>query len=40
MDLIDEKFTGTPFYGVPKMTASIQIQDHPVNRNNANYVQG
>jgi putative transposase len=31
MNLIDEQFTKTPFYGVPKMTAWLKIQGHPVN---------
>jgi len=32
MDLIDEQFTRTPFYGVSKMTAWLRLQGHPVNR--------
>lgn len=31
MRLIDEQFTRTPFYGVPKMTAWLRIQGHQVN---------
>jgi putative transposase len=31
MNLIDEQFTKTPFYGVPKMTAWLKIQGYPVN---------
>lgn len=31
MNRIDEQFTKTPFYGVPKMTAWLRIQGHPVN---------
>jgi putative transposase len=31
MNRIDEQFTKTPFYGVPKMTAWLKIQGHPVN---------
>ena len=31
MNRIDEQFTQTPFYGVPKMTAWLKIQGHPVN---------
>ena len=32
MKVIDEQFTETPFYGVPKMTAWLKKQGHPVNR--------
>ena len=32
MKLIDEQFTRTPFYGVPKMTAWLKKQGYPVNR--------
>ena len=31
MERIDEQFTKRPFYGVPKMTAWLKIQGHPVN---------
>jgi len=31
MNLIDEQFTGTPFYGVDKMTAWLRRNDHEVN---------
>jgi len=31
MNRIDEQFTKTPFYGVPKMAAWLKIQGHPVN---------
>ncbi len=31
MRLIDEQFTRTPFYGVPKMTAWLRSVGHPVN---------
>jgi putative transposase len=31
MKRIDEQFTKTPFYGVPKMTAWLKIKGHPVN---------
>ena len=31
MNRIDEQFTKTPFYGVPKMTAWLKIQGHPAN---------
>lgn len=31
MKLIDEQYTRTPFYGVPKMTAWLRRQGHPVN---------
>ena len=31
MDLIDEQFTKTPFYGVPRMTAWLRRQGHEVN---------
>jgi len=31
MNRIDEQFTKMPFYGVPKMTAWLRIQGHPVN---------
>jgi putative transposase len=31
MKLIDEQFTRTPFYGVPRMTAWLQRQGHGVN---------
>ena len=31
MTLIDEQFTRTPFYGVPKMTFFLRRQGHPVN---------
>jgi putative transposase len=31
MKLIDEQFTQTPFYGVPRMTAWLQRQGHGVN---------
>lgn len=31
MNLIDEQFTKTPFYGVPRMTAWLRRQDHEVN---------
>jgi len=32
MRLIDEQFTRTPFYGVPKMTAWLKTVGHPVNQ--------
>ena len=31
MDLIDEQFTRTPFYGVPRMTAWLNLQGQEVN---------
>ena len=31
MNRIDEQLTKTPFYGVPKITAWLKIQGHPVN---------
>jgi len=31
MRLLDEQFTRTPFYGVPKMTAWLRTQGHQVN---------
>ena len=31
MNRIDEQFTKTPFYGVPKMTVWLRRQGHPVN---------
>lgn len=31
MNLIDEQFTKTPFYGVPKMTAWLRAVGYPVN---------
>lgn len=31
MDLIDEQYTETPFYGVEKMTASLRRKGHEVN---------
>lgn len=31
MNLIDEQFTKTPFYGVPRMRAWLKIQGHAVN---------
>jgi len=31
MRLIDEQFTRTPFYGVPKMTAWLRVVGHPAN---------
>lgn len=31
MRMIDEQYTRTPFYGVPRMTAWLRIQGHPVN---------
>ena len=31
MNLIDEQFTKTPFYGVPRMTAWLRTVGHPVN---------
>ena len=31
MNLIDEQFTKTPFYGVPRMRAWLKVQDHEVN---------
>ncbi len=31
MNMIDEQFTKTPFYGVPRMTAWLRRQDHEVN---------
>lgn len=31
MNLIDEQFTRTPFYGVGRITASLNRQGHPVN---------
>jgi putative transposase len=31
MNLIDEQFTRTPFYGVPRMTAWLKVQGHEVN---------
>ena len=33
MRLIDEQFTKRPFYGVPRMTASLRITGHDVNPN-------
>ena len=30
MRIIDEQYTLTPFYGVPKMTGLLRIQGHPV----------
>ncbi len=30
MSIIDEQYTLTPFYGVPKMTGLLRIQGHPV----------
>jgi putative transposase len=32
MRLIDEQYTKTPFYGVPRMTWRLRSQGHPVNR--------
>ena len=32
MNLIDEQFTKTPFYGVPRITESLIKKGHPVNR--------
>ena len=32
MNLIDEQFTKTPFYGVPRITESLRIKGHQVNR--------
>ena len=32
MNLIDEQYTRTPFYGVAKMTAWLRRQRHPVNQ--------
>ena len=32
MRLIDEQFTATPFYGVPRMTAWLRNEGHQVNR--------
>jgi putative transposase len=32
MNLIDEQYTRTPFYGVEKMTAWLHRQKHPVNQ--------
>jgi putative transposase len=32
MRLIDEQYTATPFYGVPRMTVWLKRQGHPVNR--------
>jgi len=31
MNLIDEQFTKTPFYGVPRITESLRIKGHTVN---------
>lgn len=31
MNRIDEQYTRTPFYGVPRMTAWLKREDHPVN---------
>ena len=31
MRLIDEQYTATPFYGVPKMTAELRSRGHAVN---------
>jgi len=31
MNLIDEQFTKTPFYGVPRMRAWLRVQGHEVN---------
>lgn len=31
MNLIDEQFTKTPFYGVPRITESLKIKGHQVN---------
>jgi len=31
MNLIDEQFTKTPFYGVPKITENLRIKGHTVN---------
>ena len=32
MNLIDEQFTKTPFYGVPRITQSLRIKGHQVNQ--------
>ncbi|HPM11833.1 MAG TPA: IS3 family transposase [Paludibacter sp.] len=32
MKLIDEQFTKTPFYGVPRITESLKINGHQVNQ--------
>lgn len=32
MNRIDEQFTKTPFYGVPRMTAWLNLQGYPVNQ--------
>ena len=32
MNLIDEQFTKTPFYGVPRITESLRIKGHQVNQ--------
>jgi putative transposase len=31
MRMIDEQYTRTPFYGVPRMTACLRIQGHQIN---------
>jgi len=31
MNLLDEQYTRTPFYGVPKMTAWLRRQGHQIN---------
>ena len=31
MRMLDEQYTRTPFYGVPRMTAWLRIQGHQVN---------
>jgi putative transposase len=32
MNLIDEQFTKTPFYGVPRITESLRLKGYPVNQ--------
>jgi len=32
MRLLDEQYTRTPFYGVPRMTAWLRSQGHPINK--------
>ena len=40
MHLLDEQYTRTPFYGVPRMTAWLRRQDYQVNRKRVSRLMG
>jgi len=40
MRMIDEQYTQTPFYGVPRMTAWLRLQGHQVNKKRIERLMG